>query len=161
MELNKSNVKPGDMFTVPTTHDGGEIITAKSIIADGIYDYSNNHWAFKTLTPYKKSDIRTFPSGAVRSDDTGRPKPAWISAWAIEALGQHLANNSNDFGAENYLLGIPEEECLQSLIRHYISYKKTGHKGDAVSILFNAVALVHTICIKEDGTYKEKESGGN
>jgi hypothetical protein len=99
--------------------------------------------------------IRRFPTGAVRSDDTGRARPDWVSAWAIEAIGQHLANNSNDFGATNYLLGIPIEECLASLMRHYCTYQKTKSKADLTALAFNAIAALHTACIKEDGTYKE------
>jgi hypothetical protein len=99
--------------------------------------------------------IRRFPSGAVRSDDTGRARPDWVSAWAIEAIGQHLANNSNDFGATNYLLGIPIEECLASLMRHYCTYQKTKSKADLTALAFNAIAALHTACIKDDGTYKE------
>lgn len=119
--------------------------------------------------------IRRFPSGAVRSDDTGRPRPDWVSALAIEALGEHLAGNANDFGATNYLKGIPVEECLASLMRHYCEYKKTGNFVDLRSLAFNAVAALHTACLIKDGDYKEiypktelvdqeaylKELGGN
>ena len=119
--------------------------------------------------------IRRFPSGAVRSDDTGRPRPDWVSALAIEALGEHLAGNANDFGATNYLKGIPVDECLASLMRHYCEYKKTGNFVDLRSLAFNAVAALHTACLIKDGDYKEiypktelvdqeaylKELGGN
>lgn len=99
--------------------------------------------------------IRRFPSGAVRSDDTGRPRPDWVSALAIEALGEHLAGNANDFGATNYLKGIPVDECLASLMRHYCEYKKTGNFVDLRSLAFNAVAALHTACLIKDGEYKE------
>ncbi len=119
--------------------------------------------------------IRRFPSGAVRSDDTGRPRPDWVSALAIEALGEHLAGNANDFGATNYLKGIPVDECLASLMRHYCAYQKTGNFVDLRSLAFNAVAALHTACLIKDGDYKEiypktelvdqeaylKELGGN
>lgn len=119
--------------------------------------------------------IRRFPSGAVRSDDTGRPRPDWVSPLAIEALGEHLAGNANDFGATNYLKGIPVDECLASLMRHYCEYKKTGNFVDLRSLAFNAVAALHTACLIKDGDYKEiypktelvdqeaylKELGGN
>ena len=134
-----------------------------------------------TIPPSIKFDIqsskkiRRFPSGAVRSDDTGRPRPDWVSALAIEALGEHLAGNANDFGATNYLKGIPVEECLASLMRHYCEYKKTGNFVDLRSLAFNAVAALHTACLIKDGDYKEiypktelvdqesylKELGGN
>jgi hypothetical protein len=99
--------------------------------------------------------IRRFPSGAVRSDDTGRARPDWVSALAIEALGEHLAGNANDFGATNYLKGIPVDECLASLMRHYCEYKKTGNFVDLRSLAFNAVAALHTACLIKDGEYKE------
>jgi len=107
---------------------------------------------FKVPTAKK---IRRFPSGAVRSDDTGRPRPDWVSALAIEALGEHLAGNANDFGATNYLKGIPVDECLASLMRHYCEYKKTGNFVDLRSLAFNAVAALHTACLIKDGDYKE------
>jgi hypothetical protein len=119
------------------------------------------HWDIRTTPPSIKFDIqsskkiRRFPSGAVRSDDTGRARPDWVSVWALEAIGQHLANNSNDFGATNYLLGIPIEECLASLMRHYCTYQKTKSKADLTALAFNAIAALHTACIKDDGTYKE------
>ena len=105
------------------------------------------------IQPSKK--IRRFPSGAVRSDDTGRPRPDWVSALAIEALGEHLAGNANDFGATNYLKGIPVDECLASLMRHYCAYQKSGDFIDLRSLAFNAVAALHTACLIKDGDYKE------
>jgi len=114
-----------------------------------------------TTSPSIKFDIqsakkiRRFPSGAVRSDDTGRARPDWVSALAIEALGEHLAGNANDFGATNYLKGIPVDECLASLMRHYCEYKKTGNFVDLRSLAFNAVAALHTACLIKDGEYKE------
>lgn len=105
------------------------------------------------IQPSKK--IRRFPSGAVRSDDTGRPRPDWVSALAIEALGEHLAGNANDFGATNYLKGIPVDECLASLMRHYCAYKKSGDFIDLRSLAFNAVAALHTACLIKNGDYKE------
>ena len=105
------------------------------------------------IQPSKK--IRRFPSGAVRSDDTGRPRPDWVSALAIEALGEHLAGNANDFGATNYLKGIPVDECLASLMRHYCAYQKSGDFIDLRSLAFNAIAALHTACLIKNGDYKE------
>jgi hypothetical protein len=109
---------------------------------------------FELIKEDPNPTIRTFPSGAIRSSDKGRPRPDWISAWALEALGQHLADNAALFegngDGENYLLGIPPNECLASLMRHYVTYKKNPNKKDAVSILFNAVALVHSICLEDE-----------
>lgn len=125
------------------------------------YNIDGNEYLIGTDNGYELAvegttkKIRRFPSGAVRSDDTGRPRPDWVSALAIEALGEHLAGNANDFGATNYLKGIPVDECLASLMRHYCEYKKTGNFVDLRSLAFNAVAALHTACLIKDGDYKE------
>ena len=127
-----------------------------------VFDITSTGFGIASTTPpsikfdiQHTKKIRRFPSGAVRSDDTGRPRPDWVSALAIEALGEHLAGNANDFGATNYLKGIPVEECLASLMRHYCEYKKTGNFVDLRSLAFNAVAALHTACLIKDGDYKE------
>lgn len=68
----------------------------------------------------EKKKIRRFPSGAVRSDDTGRERPDYISPYALKALGEHFAGNENDFGAVNYWKGIPENEVIPSAYRHLL-----------------------------------------
>lgn len=126
-----------------------------------VYEDTGAGFDIRTTPPSIKFDIqsakkiRRFPSGAVRSDDTGRPRPDWVSALAIEALGEHLAGNANDFGATNYLKGIPVDECLASLMRHYCAYQKSGDFVDLRSLAFNAVAALHTACLIKDGDYKE------
>ena len=126
-----------------------------------VYEDTGAGFDIRTTPPSIKFDIqsakkiRRFPSGAVRSDDTGRPRPDWVSALAIEALGEHLAGNANDFGATNYLKGIPVDECLASLMRHYCAYQKSGDFIDLRSLAFNAVAALHTACLIKDGEYKE------
>jgi hypothetical protein len=113
--------------------------------------------------------IRRFPSGAVRGDNTGRPKPHWVSPYGIEEISMVLVDNQNDFGAMNYTLGMPEEECLESLGRHYeeckeywMLYKNTNDpefynkfRMSMRSSGFNVISALHTIVLKERGYYKE------
>ena len=140
---------------------GGNVTYSIGILKSHCEEVNYTNLVVKTTPPSIKFDIqptkkiRRFPSGAVRSDDTGRPRPDWVSALAIEALGEHLAGNANDFGATNYLKGIPVDECLASLMRHYCEYKKTGNFVDLRSLAFNAVAALHTACLIKDGEYKE------
>ena len=142
-------------------HTIGNVTYSIGILKSHCEEVNCTNLVVKTTPPSIKFDIqptkkiRRFPSGAVRSDDTGRPRPDWVSALAIEALGEHLAGNANDFGATNYLKGIPVDECLASLMRHYCEYKKTGNFVDLRSLAFNAVAALHTACLIKDGEYKE------
>lgn len=107
--------------------------------------------------------LRRFPSGAVRSDDSGRPKPTLISPWAIEELSRHLTVNANKFDKRNYWKGIPVLDCLDSLQRHYIDAMKKIHSGDSQgeiikelrAIAFNAIAALHTQALINNGLYKE------
>jgi hypothetical protein len=99
--------------------------------------------------------IRLFPTGAIRSDNTGRERYDFISPLALKELAQFLATTENSFAQINYFLGIPEEACLESMLRHINDYRINGHKQEAVAMLFNAVALVHTIALRERNEYKE------
>lgn len=100
--------------------------------------------------------IRRFPSGAIRSDNTGRERYDFISPLALKELAQYLAATENSFAQVNYFLGIPEDACVESLLRHVNDYQITPNKKEAIAILFNAVALVHTIALKERGEYVER-----
>ncbi len=103
--------------------------------------------------------IRLFPSGAIRSDNRGRERYDWISPLALKELAQYLSTTENSFASDNYFLGIPEEACVESLLRHVNDYRINGKKEEAIAILFNAVALTHTISLKERGEYKVIQDG--
>lgn len=108
--------------------------------------------------------IRRFKSGAVRSVADGRPQPAWISPYAMEEISKVMVDNSNDFGACNYMLGIDEDACVESLCRHIGELKEAMYvlkdmdklKIVARSVGFNVVALLHTLILKEKGLYVER-----
>lgn len=135
-------------------------------------NYTNSEQAKKIKERVAESQgkkIRRFPSGAVRSDNTGRPKPHWVSPYGIEEISMVLVDNQNDFGAMNYTLGMPEEECLESLGRHYeeckeywMLYRNTNDpefynkfRMSMRSAGFNVISALHTIVLKERGYYKE------
>lgn len=107
--------------------------------------------------------IRRFPSGAVRSDSTGRPRPDWLSPYALTEISKVLVENENDFGACNYMLGLDETACLESLMRHTLELQEAilinkdmnEAKIVARSVGFNVISLLHTIVLKEKGLYKK------
>lgn len=99
--------------------------------------------------------IRRFTTGAIRSDNTGRERYDFISPLALKELAQFLATTENSFAQTNYFKGIPENACIESLLRHVNDYRINGTKEEATAMLFNCVALLHTIVLKERGEYKE------
>lgn len=99
--------------------------------------------------------VRRFQTGAIRSDNTGRERYDFISPLALKALAEYLATTENSFAQTNYFKGIPEDVCIESLLRHINDFRINGTKKEAVAMLFNAVALVHTIVLKERKEYKE------
>lgn len=111
--------------------------------------------------------IRRFPTGAVRSNDTGRIRPDWISPYFAEEVSKVLIDNENDFGGSNYLLGIPELACLASLIRHVgelqeallITKDNESARVIARAVGFNIVSMIHTMVLKEKGLYNELYEG--
>lgn len=107
--------------------------------------------------------IRRFPSGAVRSDNTGRIRPDYISPYALKAIGEHFAGNSNDFGATNYWKGIPEKDVLESVFRHFLDLQISLENSNAeearnnwMALAANAIMGLHTHEIIRLGLYKEE-----
>jgi len=106
--------------------------------------------------------IRVFPSGAVRSDDTGRIRPDYISPYALKYIAECFTNNSNDFGATNYYKGIKPSDILPSLGRHYLDLQEADMEGrlndvkrEYASIAQNCIMALHQIILEEKGLYKE------
>lgn len=107
--------------------------------------------------------IRRFPSGAVRSDDTGRIRPDFLSPYAIEEIAKHFTVAKNDFGATNYFMGIKIDDILPSISRHYLDLHKAIIEGNTElvreevrAIAANCIMALHQIVIEEKGLYTEK-----
>ena len=106
--------------------------------------------------------IRRFPSGAVRSDDTGRIRPDYLSPYALKYIAECFSNNSNDFGATNYFKGIKPCDIFPSISRHYLDLheliiegKDEEVKREIASIAQNCIMALHQIIMEEKGLYKE------
>jgi hypothetical protein len=106
--------------------------------------------------------IRRFPSGAIRSDDTGRIRPDYLSPYALKYIAECFSNNSNDFGATNYFKGIKPDDIFPSLSRHYIDLHEALIEGrdsevkrEFASIAQNCIMVLHQIIMEEKGLYKE------
>lgn len=113
------------------------------------------------ITEEKK--IRRFPSGAVRSDDTGRIRPDYISPYAISEIALHFTEAKNDFGSTNYFLGIKPSDILPSVLRHILEFQEGVMNNDREmvrtalrSLGANAVMGLHQMVLEDKGEYKEK-----
>lgn len=105
---------------------------------------------------------RRFPSGAVRSDDTGRIRPDYLSPYALKYIAECFSNNSNDFGATNYFKGIKPCDIFPSISRHYLDLheliiegKDEEVKREIASLAQNCIMALHQIIMQEKGLYKE------
>jgi hypothetical protein len=106
--------------------------------------------------------MRRFPSGAVRSDDTGRIRPDYISPYALEEIAMHFTGAKNDFGATNYFKGIKPEDVLASIQRHSLDLHKSILENDLEvtrvelrALAANCIMALHQIVIEEKGLYTE------
>jgi hypothetical protein len=106
--------------------------------------------------------IRRFPSGAVRSDDTGRIRPDYLSPYALKYIAECFSNNSNDFGATNYFKGIKPQDIMPSISRHYLDLHEAMIEGkdkevkrEIASLAQNCIMALHQIIMEEKGLYKE------
>jgi len=154
-----------DAFRWAKTEQG---IDFWSEINDGNYKvfYAKYGYGVEPLPKQESNDdklIRRFTTGAVRSSSTGRIRPDWISPYFAQEVSKVLIDNENDFGGNNYLLGIPVLACLESLMRHtselqealLITKDKEESLKIARSVGFNIVSMIHSMILQEKGLYKE------
>lgn len=107
--------------------------------------------------------IRRFASGAVRSDDTGRIRPDYISPYGLSEIAEHFTVAKNDFGATNYFMGIEPKDILPSVMRHMLEFQEGVMKNDKGmvrsalrSLGANAIMGLHQIVLEEKGEYVTK-----
>lgn len=113
------------------------------------------------IQPAKK--IRRFPSGAVRSDDTGRIRPDYLSPYGLAEIADHFTGAENDFGQTNYFMGIKPDNILPSVMRHMLEFQEGVMKNDRAmirtalrSLGANAIMGLHQMVMEDKGEYVEK-----
>ena len=126
-------------------------------------DYNATQDEFNSLMISESSSgkkIRRFPSGAVRSDDTGRIRPDYLSPYGLAEIAEHFTIAKNDFGPTNYFKGIEPSEILPSVMRHMLEFQEgimNGNKAMVRSALrslgANAIMGLHQIVLEERGEY--------
>ena len=103
---------------------------------------------------FHSAPIRSFPSGATRDTDQGKPDfEGFLSAPALEAFAQYMNKHRvQSDGAlrasDNWQKGIPVEAYMKSAWRHFFAVWK-GHRGgkievdDLCALMFNVQGLLH------------------
>ena len=114
------------------------------------------------------SNIRTFESGATRSNDEGRPDyEGFLSPLVIERFGQYMLKHQRQAdgtlrASDNWAKGIPLATYAKALWRH-LHHFWTRHRGwkvadpkaaetiqdDLCAILFNAQGYLHTLLAEQ------------
>ena len=105
------------------------------------------------------NEIRTFPSGATRSNDLTRID--WVKMISVPVLlryGEYMARNRvqadgslRDF--DNWKKGFPLDETIESMMRHMVDLmalhtdsnpiRECNIEDSCCAILFNAMAYLH------------------
>lgn len=131
-------------------------------INKGIKKEMEKYEPIKQITNQTDKLIRRFPSGAVRSDDTGRIKPSMISPLALKAIASHFSANEADFGEVNYFKGIKPSDCKDSIGRHYLDLQEAlMFKDESLiyeelkALAANCIMEIHQIELEKRGLYKE------
>lgn len=112
------------------------------------------------------SIIRTFPTGATRDSEAGKlDYEGFLSPFALEAYAEYMnyhrvQSDGTLRASDNWQRGIPIDQYMKSLFRHFMAAWKT-HRGGLVfderdhhlvglrealcGVLFNAFGLLHVI----------------
>ena len=87
---------------------------------------------------------REFTTGAVRDRSEDKPRPALISPFASERLGNWLAKGAKKYSSRNWEKGMPISECIESLERHIMRYKQGMVDEDHMAaVMCNAMFILH------------------
>lgn len=100
----------------------------------------------------EKRNLRFFPSGSVRDDDSDKEDYVETISWtAMKRYAQFMTSKKKKYGAGNFKKGITDLSYEQSMIRHVQKYMSNKHENGNVeidedhlsAILFNVFGLIH------------------
>ncbi len=89
--------------------------------------HDNNNWWKTSSTAETKN--RVFDSGSQRDDDTNKPLPNHLPAYARLRYGYLLRKGARNYDKGNWRLGQPTEVALESLHRHLAKYELNRELG--------------------------------
>ena len=87
---------------------------------------------------------REFATGSVRDRGDLKPRPDFISPFALLEVGEHMRKGAVKYGPHNWQLGQPFSEMTASLYRHLLQWMiGDTEENHLAAIVFNAQALMH------------------
>ena len=90
------------------------------------------------------SDVKQFPSGAVRSTDADNVRYDLITPIGLRRLAETYAEGARKYGDHNWLKGIPSNDLVNHAIRHIMLWQVGDTSEDHLAhAVWNLMALMH------------------
>ena len=96
-----------------------------------------NKYGWNDVKPVAKnkslvSELKTFKSGATRSEDAESERFDLISPFALQRIAVIFAEGANSHGENNWELGVPIDVTLNHLERHLQMWKAEKKSGEKI-----------------------------
>jgi hypothetical protein len=91
-----------------------------------------------------ESELTTFPTGAVRSNDAASVRFDLITPIGLRRLAETCAEGAKKYGDHNWERGIPASEMLNHAIRHIYLYLQGDRADDHLAhAAWNVLGVCH------------------
>jgi len=105
-----------------------------------IISKNNNDWKYRIIRDVKRepipnAKIRVFESGAKRDSDLNKPYIHNLKPYTRLRFGYHMTLGASKYGDNNWLLGMPTDQYLESVDRHLALYMSGDRTEDHLSAI--------------------------
>jgi hypothetical protein len=89
--------------------------------------------------------VKSFATGAVRSESTGKGRFDLIPPYALKRLAQHFENGAAKYQDRNWEKGLPLSRYVDSALRHFNAFMDGDRTEDHMAaIMWNTACYLHT-----------------
>jgi hypothetical protein len=104
----------------------------------------SDHTGVERFVVKDSGERREFSTGSVRDRGDLKPRPDYISPFALLEVGEHMRKGAEKYGPFNWGLGQPFSEMTASMFRHLLQWiAGDADENHLAAIVFNAQALMH------------------